>query len=33
MDNMTTQKITMEEARTALMNYNTAAEKSGAVAL
>ena len=29
MDNMTTQKITMEEARTALMNYNTAAEKSG----
>ena len=30
MDNMTTQKITMEEARTALMNYNTAAEKSGA---
>ena len=30
MDNMTTQKITMEEARTALMNYNTAVEKSGA---
>ena len=29
MDNMTTQKITMEEARIALMNYNTAAEKSG----
>ena len=27
---MTTQKITMEEARTALMNYNAAAEKSGA---
>ena len=26
---MTTQKITMEEARIALMNYNTAAEKSG----
>ena len=29
MDNMNTQKITMEEARIALMNYNTAAEKSG----
>ena len=29
MDNMTTQKITMEEARIALMNYNAAAEKSG----
>ena len=27
---MTTQKITMEEARQALMNYNTAVEKSGA---
>ena len=27
---MTTQKITMEEARIALMNYNTAVEKSGA---
>ena len=26
---MTTQKITMEEARIALMNYNAAAEKSG----
>ena len=26
---MNTQKITMEEARIALMNYNTAAEKSG----
>ena len=27
---MTTQKITMEEARRALMNYNTVVEKSGA---
>ena len=27
---MTTQKITMEDARFALMNYNTAVEKSGA---
>ena len=26
---MTTQEITMEEAKQALMNYNTAAEKSG----
>lgn len=26
---MTTQKITIEEARIALMNYNAAAEKSG----
>ena len=26
---MTTQKITMEEARRALMNYNTAAERFG----
>lgn len=29
MDNMTTHKITMEEARIALMNYNTVAEKYG----
>ena len=26
---MTTQKITMEEARQALMNYNTAVERAG----
>ena len=29
MDNMNTQKITMEEARIALMNYNDAAERAG----
>ena len=29
MDNMTTQKITMEEARIALINYNTAVERAG----
>ena len=29
MDNMNTKNFTIEEARIALMNYNTAAEKSG----